>query len=85
MKIGTLQKGSLAALLWLILYIYTSATVYDFVWTADRTSEARRAGRLGADRRPPLSLWAAASIYAAPTCIVGLLVALYRRGTRHKL
>jgi hypothetical protein len=84
MSVGTLQKASLAALLWSAVYFFTLETVYEFVWPTERSIAARRAGRLGPDVSPPLPATAVALICALPTGVISLLVVLYRSGTRHK-
>jgi hypothetical protein len=77
MSIGALQKGSLAVLVWFILFFSTSAVVQRLAATVD--------GHSPIDVAPPLPVWAYISVYAVPTIVTGILVFLYLRGTRQSL
>ncbi|HVT95449.1 MAG TPA: hypothetical protein VHD76_21540 [Bryobacteraceae bacterium] len=82
MSISALQKGSLAILLWFLLYFLASFVVYRSVWPAERRAAAVRAGTLAADAPPPLPWLPAITIYALPTIVAGGLTLLYRVGAR---
>jgi hypothetical protein len=83
MKLGTLQKASLAVLLWLFLFFWAADVIYEIVWRSHRGLAALRAGRYAIDA-PNLPLAATVSIFALPTIVVGALVLLYRRGVRQR-
>lgn len=84
LRIGTLQKASLAVLVWAVLYFSMVDVVYSIVWPPERRSAERFKGHYFIDVPPPLPAIAGVLIYALPTIAVGVLTCLYRRGSRRQ-
>ena len=80
--IDRIQKGSLAILLWCVIYVFIFGQVFDNVWPPQRRLAGRLNGTYAIDVTPPLPLIAWVLIYSIPTVIVAALVFLYRLGTR---
>jgi hypothetical protein len=81
MSVGALQKASLAAVVWFILFLATQAAIQEAVWPPERRIAAIREGHYPIDVPPPLPMIGSIAVYVIPTVVVGLLVIVYRRGT----
>ena len=84
MRVAALQKASLAAVAWFILFFVTRAAIQEAVWPRERRIAAMMEGHWPIDAPPPLPMIGSIAIYVIPTVVVGLLVILYRRGTRRQ-
>ena len=73
---------SLAILLWFLAYGFLLSKAYDMVWPHERRVVGILNGTYAIDLSPPLPLIAWVLVYAIPTILVGVLVLLYRSGTR---
>ena len=80
--IDSIQKGSLAVLLWFGVYVLAWEWIVDIVWPPRAKLAAMLSGKYGIDGPPPLPLIAWFAIFAIPTMVVGSLVFLYWIDTR---
>jgi hypothetical protein len=80
-SIDTLQKASLTALVWFVCFFFTWSVIFRVVWPPERKIAAMRALRYPIDAPPPLPPWAWFALFAIPTAVIALMIAVYRSRT----